>query len=68
VIDFNNLRLHAPMAVYDLPASGRRLKQPADGFVATIVNGEVTYRNGRHTGKLPGRLVRGAQPRPASQQ
>ena len=66
VIDFNNLRLHAPTAVYDLPANGRRLKQRADGFVATIVSGEVTYRNGRHTGKLPGRLVRGAQPRPAS--
>jgi N-acyl-D-aspartate/D-glutamate deacylase len=61
IIDMNKLRLHAPIAVYDLPANGRRLKQPADGFVATIVNGEVTYRNGIHTGKLPGRLIRCAQ-------
>jgi len=61
VIDMNKLRLHAPIAVYDLPAKGRRLKQPADGFIATIVNGEVTYRNGIHTGKLPGRLIRCAQ-------
>lgn len=64
VIDLSNLRLHAPIAVYDLPANGRRLKQPADGFVATIVNGEVTYRDGVHTGKLPGRLIRGTQPIP----
>ena len=64
LIDFDKLRLHAPRAAYDLPAKGRRLKQRADGYVATIVNGEVVYRNGQHTGKLPGRLVRGPQSSP----
>jgi len=59
VIDFDRLRLHAPRAVYDLPAGGRRLVQDADGYVATIVSGEVTYREGKPTGNLPGRLVRG---------
>ena len=38
----------------------RRLVQKADGFTATVVNGVVTYRNGEHTGALPGRLVRSA--------
>jgi N-acyl-D-aspartate/D-glutamate deacylase len=59
VIDFERLRLHAPRMVYDLPAGGRRLIQDADGYVATIVSGEVTYRSGAPTGALPGRLVRG---------
>lgn len=30
----------------------------ADGYDVTIVSGTVTYRNGLHTGALPGRLVR----------
>lgn len=61
VIDFAALRLPAPVVVNDLPAGGRRLMQDAHGYVATIVSGEVIRRNGVATGKLPGRLVRGAQ-------
>jgi N-acyl-D-aspartate/D-glutamate deacylase len=61
LIDFERLRLHAPHALYDLPAGGRRLTQDADGYVATFVSGEVTYREGQATGALPGRLVRGRQ-------
>ena len=26
-----------------------------------FADGKVTYRNGQHTGELPGRLVRGAR-------
>ncbi|MFV8819515.1 N-acyl-D-amino-acid deacylase family protein [Haliea sp. E17] len=59
VIDMNSLRLYAPRTAFDLPAGGRRLAQQADGYDATIVSGEVTYRNGKHTGRYPGRLVRG---------
>jgi N-acyl-D-amino-acid deacylase len=58
IIDFKNLRLSAPHAENDLPAGGRRLLQSADGYVATIVNGAVTRRNGVDTGARPGRLVR----------
>jgi N-acyl-D-amino-acid deacylase len=58
VIDFDALRLHSPTVAHDLPAGGRRLRQVADGYVATIVSGVVTYRNGAATGALPGRLVR----------
>ena len=65
VIDFDKLKLYAPHISFDLPENGRRLLQKADGYTATVVKGEVTYRNGEATGALPGRLVRGAQPAPA---
>src|SRR4029077_3830148 len=61
VIDFAKLSLHTPEVKRDLPAGGRRLRQNAGGYVATIVSGQVTYRDGEATGALPGRLVRGAQ-------
>ncbi len=64
VIDYANLRIRAPEVVYDLPAGGRRLMQKSDGFVATLVNGEVVTRNGQATGKFPGRLVRGPKAAP----
>ena len=61
VIDFARLHLHAPEAVHDLPAAGRRLVQRVDGYRATLKRGQVTYRDGVVTGALPGRLVRGPQ-------
>jgi N-acyl-D-amino-acid deacylase len=61
VVDFDALCLEPPVLVHDLPAGGRRLIQKARGFVATVVSGEVTMRNGEHTGALPGRLIRGAR-------
>jgi len=65
VIDIDHLTLHRPEMVYDLPLGSGRLKQKADGYVATLVGGAVTYRDGTPTGALPGRLVRGRQPAPA---
>ncbi len=64
VIDYEGLTLKAPAVAYDLPAGGRRLVQRADGYVATIVAGEITYLDGEPTGALPGRLLRGAQAAP----
>lgn len=61
VLDFDRLHLHAPQTVYDLPSGGRRIIQRAEGYVATIVSGEVVYADGAATGALPGRLVRGPQ-------
>ena len=61
LIDFDALALHDPEMVWDLPAGGRRLVQRADGYVATICSGEVTYEHGRPTGARPGRLVRGGR-------
>ncbi len=58
VIDLDRVGLLPPRAVDDLPAGGRRLLQGATGYVATIVSGEVTRRNGLDTGARPGRLLR----------
>ena len=58
VIDFDNLRVRVPEIVHDLPSGGARLQQRADGYLATIVAGEVTYRHGEATDALPGRLIR----------
>ena len=66
VIDYDRLKLKAPQVAYDLPTGGRRLIQRAEGYTATIVEGQVTYRDGEPTGALPGRLLHGAQPAPAA--
>ncbi|MEM8922678.1 MAG: amidohydrolase family protein [Actinomycetota bacterium] len=65
VIDFERLCVHQPELLYDLPAGGRRVVQRADGYAHTFVAGVETYAEGRATGELPGRLVRGARPAPA---
>jgi len=65
VIDPGAMVLHRPHIVHDLPAGGKRLRQEADGYVATIVSGTITYRGGAPTGALPGRLVRGTRSAPA---
>jgi N-acyl-D-aspartate/D-glutamate deacylase len=66
IIDYDNLALEAPSVAYDLPAGGRRLIQRARGYVATIVAGQITQRDGEPTGALPGRLLRGAQAQPVA--
>ena len=66
VIDFDQLAVEPPTVGYDLPGGGRRLLQRARGYVATLVAGQVTYRDGEPTGALPGRLVRGAQDAPVA--
>ena len=58
IIDPQSLRLYSPEMIYDLPAGGRRLVQRADGYIATIVNGEPIFENGKETGALPGKLLR----------
>ena len=58
VIDYDNLTLHEPEIINDLPAGGRRLVQKASGYEYTIVSGEVAFRNGEPTGALNGKLIR----------
>lgn len=66
IIDFDKLQVHAPEVIYDLPAGGRRVYQGADGYSATIVSGELIFENGKHTGALPGKLIRGTKDAPAA--
>lgn len=48
-----------PTLAHDLPAGARRIVQKSTGFLATVVAGEITVRDGRSTGATPGRLLRG---------
>ncbi len=59
VFDPDTVGAEMPEVVNDLPAGARRLVQRARGFSATVVNGEILLRDGKHTGALPGRLLRG---------
>jgi len=64
LIDLDALACRRPRIAYDLPAGGRRLVQDADGYVATIKSGVVTFEHGHHSGKLPGHLIRGVRRSP----
>ena len=66
VIDFEALHIHGPDMVNDLPANGKRLIQQIDGYRYTVKSGEVTYEDGKSTGTLPGKLVRGPQASPTA--
>jgi N-acyl-D-aspartate/D-glutamate deacylase len=59
VFDPDTIGAEMPEVVDDLPAGARRLVQRARGIAATVVNGEVLLRDGKPTGALPGRLLRG---------
>jgi N-acyl-D-aspartate/D-glutamate deacylase len=61
VIDLEALKLGKPWLAFDLPAGGKRLLQKAEGYVATIKNGVVTFENGAWTGATSGGLIRGPQ-------
>ena len=42
----------------DLPGGGRRLVMPAEGIEYTVVNGAVVYKHGKHSGAMPGQVIR----------
>ncbi len=58
VISLDTLELNMPYVARDLPTGAPRLLQGAEGYVMTMVNGEITHRNGQDTGARPGGLVR----------
>ncbi|MEO1267558.1 MAG: amidohydrolase family protein, partial [Myxococcota bacterium] len=58
IIDYDNLTLHRPRLVNDLPAGGKRLLQEASGYLATLVGGQVILEHDALTNARPGRLVR----------
>jgi N-acyl-D-aspartate/D-glutamate deacylase len=59
VFDPDTIAAELPEVVRDLPAGAKRLIQRTRGIAATVVNGEVLLREGKHTGAHPGRLLRG---------
>src|SRR6202035_3205847 len=58
IFDRDTVRPLPETVVHDFPAGGWRMKEPAAGIMATIVNGQVLMENGKHTGALPGRVLR----------
>ena len=61
IIDLGAIKLGEPWVASDLPAGGKRLLQRAEGYVATIKSGEVTFKDGVMQGPTPGGLIRGPQ-------
>lgn len=61
IVIFDEEKINSPLRptpVKDLPAGGTRLYCKAEGISQVIVNGQVLYRDGRHTGVLPGKVLR----------
>ncbi len=61
IFDPDTIGERAPVMVDDLPGGCSRLEQRADGIAYTVVNGRVLLENGKHTGALPGRVLRNAR-------
>jgi N-acyl-D-amino-acid deacylase len=59
VFDPDRVAAQMPEIANDLPGGARRLKQKADGILATVVGGQILLKSNEHTGALPGRLMRG---------
>jgi N-acyl-D-aspartate/D-glutamate deacylase len=61
IFDPDTVRPLPEEVVHDFPAGGWRMREPAQGIYATVVNGEVLLENGKHTGALPGRILRNSR-------
>ncbi len=59
LLDLERLRPGRTRLVRDFPAGSARLVIDAEGYVATFVNGEPLLENGKPSGALPGRVLRG---------
>ncbi len=58
VFDPARVRPRLPTVEADLPGGAKRLVQHSEGFLATVVGGDVVLQQGVHTGATPGRLLR----------
>lgn len=58
IIDYQNLALVHPEKVTDLPGGAGRLVQRSNGYIATLVAGDIVVDDGELTDARPGRLVR----------
>jgi N-acyl-D-amino-acid deacylase len=44
--------------VHDFPNGAMRIREPAEGIHMTVVNGQILLEDGKHSGALPGRVLR----------
>jgi N-acyl-D-aspartate/D-glutamate deacylase len=61
LFDPDTVTAKTPKYAYDLPCNGRRLIAEAEGIRATFVAGIQLYDDGKHTGAMPGRILRSAE-------
>ena len=59
LFDPARLRVGATRFVRDFPGGSARYVVDAEGYVMTVVNGQVLLDQGRPTGALPGHVLRG---------
>jgi N-acyl-D-aspartate/D-glutamate deacylase len=59
LLDMNRLESGDVWLARDFPADSERFVVDATGYIATIVNGEVVLEENKHTGALPGHVIRG---------
>jgi N-acyl-D-amino-acid deacylase len=60
VFALDELHYDADQFVHDIPGGGTRLRRPAGGYRATVLDGVVVQRDGVLTGALPGRVLSNA--------
>ena len=58
ILDPKTVKPATESVVHDFPGGGWRIKEQAIGIHMTIVNGQVLLEDGKHTGALPGRVIR----------
>ena len=58
IIDYENLETGYPYYVNDFPHNGGRYIVESQGYLATLVSGQVIVENGKHTGNRPGTVIR----------
>ena len=58
VYDLAKLDIEPMEIVHDLPAGEWRRVQKAEGYRWIMVNGQVTFEDGKCTGAIPGKLLR----------
>jgi N-acyl-D-aspartate/D-glutamate deacylase len=58
LFDPDTVTAKTPRYAYDLPCNGRRLVAESEGIKATFVAGTQLYDDGKHTGAMPGRVLR----------
>jgi N-acyl-D-aspartate/D-glutamate deacylase len=58
VYDYDNLKILPSERLHDFPAGDWRLACKAEGYRYTLVNGTVTFVDGKCTGETPGQLLR----------
>ena len=58
VLDPARVAERQPEMVHDFPGGAPRFIQRADGYRATIINGQISVEHGEHTGLRAGEVLR----------